>query len=175
MILNGVECMKNDILDYFDIITSVKTVSDRDALALEIDHFLDSIFAKETQTLDNILREISFNMGEKLKQIFQKKQLDISNKEAIKDCLSELKELLNKFRIIKLTVAFEPSSKTIEEIANFVSSKIGVGFILDIDTDETILGGAIVVYNGQYKNLSLRKSIEETFDNRKEEILPITA
>lgn len=164
--------MKNDISIYFDIIKSVRTIPNRDQLSLEIGKVMESLFSKENQSFEEIFKEISVNTGEELKKIFKKAKLEIKNKEDIKDCLQKLKELLEKFKVVKLTIALEPTPKIIEEISEWISSKLGVGYIIDINTDQNIMGGAIVVLNGRYQELTVEKGIESAFQNNKKDILP---
>ena len=68
-------------------------------------------------------------------------------------------------------MAFEPAQNTIENIHEFVSENIGVGYVLDIEKDERALAGSVVIFNGKYNDFTLRKSLEETFKEKREQIL----
>ena len=78
-----------------------------------------------------------------------------------------MKDLIKKFKVIKLTLAFDPTGKTIENIHEFVSENLGIGYILDIEVDENVLAGAAIMFNGKYKDFTLRKTLEEAFANNK--------
>ena len=82
-----------------------------------------------------------------------------------------LKELLKKLKVIKLVLAFDPTRKTIENIHNFVKNIAGIGYILDIEISEDVLGGAVIIFNGKYYDFTLKKSIEDTFGTKNKEIL----
>lgn len=150
---------------------SVKTVQEANDLSSEIDALLESIFKTQERSLDDSLREVRVKTAQNLKEIFLKNKVDVTDREAVKEALEKLKEELEKLRIIRLTIAFEPSYETIANIYKWVSSALGEGYILDISTDVNILGGAIVVFNGEYRDLTLRKSLAEAFKAKKEEIL----
>lgn len=163
--------MENNILIYFDLITSIKTTEEKYRLSSEIDDLVTSIFKTESQSFDNALRDISVNFANKIKETFKKNRLDMANKEVIRHFLMKLKELLEKLRIIRLTIVFEPTLQTIENIHNWISSSLGEGYILDIETNQKILGGAIITFNGKYKDFSVKKNLEDFFSAKKIEIL----
>jgi len=96
--------------------------------------------------------------------------LDINNKDLYRSFLESLKEIIKKLKVVNLVLAFDPSSKTIDKIHSFISNNIGIGYILDIEVSESILAGAIVICNGRYFDNSLKKSIEDTFATKKQEI-----
>ena len=163
--------MKNDILIYFNLITSLKTKDDLDRLSSEIDSLLASVFETGNHSFENTLESISVKTTKKITEAIKKNNMDIADKELIKSFLETLKKLLGKFKTIRLIIAFEPKEETIENIHNWVSSNLGEGYILDIETNKGLLGGAIVMSsNGEYRDFSLKKTLEETFENKKEEI-----
>ena len=163
--------MKNDILIYFNLITSLKTKDDLDRLSSEIDSLLASVFETGNHSFENTLESISIKTAKKITDAIKKNNMDIADKELIKSFLETLKKLLGKFKTIRLIIAFEPKEETIENIHNWVSSNLGEGYILDIETNKGLLGGAIVMSsNGEYRDFSLKKTLEETFENKKEEI-----
>ena len=164
--------MQNNILIYFDIITSLKTKDDLDQLASQVDTLLASIFETKNQSFDNALRSVSLETTKKIKEALAKNGMDIENKEVIRNFLLGLKKLLGKFKTIRLIIAFELSEKVIENIHNWVSSNLGEGYILDIETNQSLIGGAIIVSpNGQYRDLTVKKNLEDVFSANKEEIL----
>ncbi|MEK7517562.1 MAG: hypothetical protein AAB583_03350 [Patescibacteria group bacterium] len=161
--------MKNDIMIYFDIITSVRTAEDLDQLASEIDSLLVSVFKTQEKSFDNALEEISISTSKKIKEAFKKNALDIENKEIARNFLERLKDLFGKFKTIGLTLAIEPSHEMTEHIHNWVSEILGEGYILKIETDKSLLGGATVVSpSGQYRDFTVKKSLEKVFSERKE-------
>lgn len=157
---------------YSDLTNSIKTTRDLNEISQEIDKLSESIFRTSLQSFDSSLNEISVKTGERIKNTFLKNNLDVSNKETIKDFLISLKKKLQEFKTIKLTIAFEPSHSTIENIYNWVISALDNSFILDIEVNENVLGGAVVVFNGQYTDLTIKKTIKEIFDAKRKEILP---
>lgn len=165
--------MKKDILIYFDLITSLKTTLEVDNLSLEIDTLISTLFTSSKITLEKELSSISSNSAKKITEIFLKNNLDMTDKEQVRDFLDTLKNLIKKFKVIKLILAFDPTRATIENIHEFVSKNIGIGYVLDIEVSESVLAGAIVMFNGKYNDFSLRRNLEEVFANKSEEILKL--
>lgn len=163
--------MKKDVLIYFDLITSLKTTREVDDLSLEIDTLMSELFKSEKMSLEKALTSISSDLAKNIKEIFSKNKFDMDDKKEAMDFLDILKDLIKKFKVIKLILAFDPTRKTIEKIHEFISEGIGIGYILDIEVDESFLGGAAVMFNGKYKDFSLKKSLEETFKEKREQIL----
>ena len=166
--------MKKDVLMYFDLITSLKTVNEVNDLSLELDTLGSALFKSEKMNLDDALSSIRENSAKTIMEIFSKNKLDLADKEVIQDFLRTLKNLMQKFKVIKLVLAFDPPLKTIDKIHNYIFENIGIGYILDIEVDETILGGSVVIFNGKYKDYTLRKSLDELFANKTLKYLTVT-
>lgn len=165
--------MKKGVLIYFDLITSLKTTREVDDLSSEIDILMSALFRSEKASLEKALTSIAIDSAKKITEIFLKNNLDMTDKEQVSDFLYTLKDLIKKFKVIKLILAFNPTRATIENIHGAVSENIGIGYILDVEIDESVLAGAVVMFNGKYKDFTLRKSLEETFLTKREEILKL--
>ena len=165
--------MKKDVLMYFDLITSLKTTREIDDLSSEIDTLMGILFKSEKVSLEKTLTSISSNSANRIREIFLKNNRDMADKELIRDFLDTLADLIKKFKVIKLVLAFDPTRQTIENIHEFVSENIGIGYILDIEVSENILAGAVVMFDGKYNDFTLRKSLEDEFKEKREQILSI--
>lgn len=156
---------------YYDLMTSIKTVNEANSLSSEIDTLTATLFKSENMSLSNALASINMSDAKKITEMFSKNNLDINDKETVSDILQSIKNLIKKFKIIKLILAFDPSLKTIEKIHNYVSLNIGIGYILDIELSESVLGGSVVIFNGKYNDFTLKKTLEEVFANKRKEII----
>jgi F0F1-type ATP synthase delta subunit len=165
--------MKKDVLVYFDLVTSLKTTQDVEDFTCEIDTFMSVLSKSEKVSAERALSSISTDSAKKITQTFSKNDLNINDRNTVADFFNTLKKLLEKFKIIRLVLAFQPTYKTITRIHNFVKDTIGIGYILDIEILDEILGGAIIIFNGKYYDLSLKKNIEDTFETKGSQILSI--
>lgn len=154
---------KKDVLIYYDLITSLKTTQEVADFVSEIDTLMLTFFKSEKPSMEKALTSISTNSAKKLMQFFSKNNFDLNDKDAVTGFFETLKNLVKKLKVIKLALAFDPSYKTIENIHNFVKNTLGIGYILDIEVSEDVLGGAVVIFNGKYNDFSLKKRVEEVF------------
>lgn len=158
--------MKKDILIYFDLITSLKTMQEVASFVSEIDTLALAFFKSEKVSMEKALSSVSTGSAEKITQAFSKNNLNINDKDTVAGFFTTLKELIKKLKIIKLVLAFDPSYKTIERLHNFVKDTLGIGYIFDIEISPEVLGGAIVIFNGKYADFSLKKTVENAFADK---------
>lgn len=163
--------MKKDVLIYFDLITSLKTTQEVADFISEIDTLMLTFFKPGKISLEKALTSITADRAQKIMQAFSKNDLDIGSKTAVTGFFETLKKLLKKLKIIKLVLAFDPTRKTIANIHNYVKENIGIGYILNIEVSEDLLGGAVIMFDGKYSDYSLKKSIEDTFKTKANEII----
>lgn len=162
--------MKKDISIYFDLITSLKTTQEVDALVCEIDALTLSFFESKKISMEKALSSISTDLASKIMDVFTKNNLNTDNRDTVASFFKALKELIKKFKVIKLVLAFDPTNKTIENIHNFVKETVGIGYILDIEVSQDVLAGAIIMFDGKYSDFTLKKSIEDAFKTKRESI-----
>lgn len=157
---------------YLDLLTMLKTTREAACFVSEIDTLLIAFFKSEKVSTKEALSSISLESAQKIEQAFSKNNLDINDRNTVYNFFNTLKELISKLKVIKLVLAFSPTLKTIENIHNFVKENIGIGYILDIETSEDLLGGSVVIFNGKYNDFSLKKSIEDAFETKHNQIIP---
>ena len=69
-----------------------------------------------------------------------------------------LEELKNQ--LLNLAVALKPDESFLAKLSGWVKVNIGERAVLEIEVDAAILGGALVSYNGKYRDYSLRKALK---------------
>ncbi|MCL5114030.1 MAG: F0F1 ATP synthase subunit delta [Patescibacteria group bacterium] len=154
--------MKNDSLIYSDILKSLKTVEETEEFSSKIDVLLNSLFKTQAKPLEELLKKLlDLKTSGIIKQAMSVKNINSSDHAAIETLLNDIKKEIQKLRVLKLYLAFDPTTEIIDNIFEWVLKNIGNGIILDIEKDESIIGGAIIVFEGRYKDLTIRKRFEE--------------
>lgn len=162
----------DDKLLYSDILGDIKTVGELEDFVSEIDIILGSLYKRNDKTKDGIFdKKVAKSTAVIIKKLIEKNGINASDYPAAEKLLSGLKEYLKKSKTLKMSLAIEPSEEIVDHIFNWVLENMGDGIILDIERDESILGGAIISFNGTYKDLSLRRTLEEIFNSKKAEIM----
>jgi len=139
----------------------IKTKADAQTLESEINVILTSL--KDDQMLKNTLeRSVRFSTAE----IIKNKLSELNDKNKMEEFLYKFKENLQKLKTLKLILAFEPTEEIIKNIHAWITENLGTGIIIEIELDSAIIGGAIIIYRGLYKDFSLRRLIDEKFKNQ---------
>lgn len=83
----------------------------------------------------------------------------------LEDYFERLEEYIKSLGRVNLTLAFEPSRKFLEEIAEWFEKNLGKKVILAILVKEEIIGGVQIEYNGKYKDYSKGELVEKVVRN----------
>lgn len=82
-----------------------------------------------------------------------------------KEYLDRIINQIDTLELLELTLAFEPSEKTLSEIFSYIQQSTGPGVILDLHLDRTILAGIKISFRGLYRDFSLIQQFDERFAN----------
>ncbi len=162
----------SSILLYYDALRDIKVIEQLEEFSSEIDNILSSLFKVKNRKIEEILDK---TMGQKtlkiVKKLVQENKIDSSDYNSLDKLLNGIKQDFKKIRILKMSLAIDPTSEIIDHVFDWVKKNLGEGIVLDIDKDESIFGGAIISFNGIYKDLSLRRNLEGIFQTKKGEIM----
>jgi len=92
-----------------------------------------------------------------LEQIANKK-IDLEKEEA-----SKLEKKLRSLPEIKLEIAFSPNNDFLNRISQWLEKELGQKIILDITVNPKVTAGAIIEYQGNWRDFSLAKKIDQLF------------
>lgn len=164
--------MQNSI--FTELLTFVKTTADADQLESQIERLLTRIFQINKQSFEKELEaNLNLNLAGAIKRIFTTQNLSYSKPEEMKAFLEQMRKELTACKVLTLTISFEPSHETIDLFFDWVRRELGPGIILELNADKTIVGGAIIVYQGKFMDMSIRKKLDDLFILKKEELAKI--
>ncbi|OGM15206.1 hypothetical protein A2V56_04310 [Candidatus Woesebacteria bacterium RBG_19FT_COMBO_42_9] len=139
----------------YELVKLARTKDEALKLIDELDLIYDSLFENSKEPLDEVLaKKVSAKTVEIVKAAFSK---GVDKAKYLKAA----KELLRRAKIITLTLAFEPREETIEKLSVWISKNIEGVALLDITKNESLVGGAILIFQGNYRDFSLRKKIRD--------------
>ena len=75
--------------------------------------------------------------------------------------LKELRARLSRIAVFTVKLAFKPSAFFESQVNNFIIKAVKDLCVIQIVFDRSILGGAIIDFQGKYRDYSLRAAIEE--------------
>jgi len=151
---------------YSEILETLRTLEDLELLESEIDTLLSSFYEEKGQGYENALKtEVRAWVADLIRRL--QPASGISKEEYLKNLQVELKKL----KVLQITISFEPTEGNIERIHNWILNNAGRNLILEVNRNPNIVGGAIVVYEGEYRDYSLRKKFLDVFSKHKDEFL----
>lgn len=151
-----------------NVLANIKTKLDAEKLDEEFDSLLRELFKSDKDLEKALEKSIDVSTYGALKKDYPEFG---KNPEETKKILENLKESLKKLKVLKLYIAFEPSQQIMDRIYAWIKANLWQGIIIEIEKQESILGGAIIEFEGFYKDLSLKKMLDETFQDKRAEIL----
>lgn len=78
----------------------------------------------------------------------------------------ELEKELQSLPEIKLEIAFSPDGDSLEKISQWLEKESGRKIILDLAINPKIVGGAIIEYQGNWRDFSLAKDIDKLISQK---------
>jgi F0F1-type ATP synthase delta subunit len=150
------------------LFSHIRTTDERDTLLDEIGTLLSSLYQEKGRGLDSCLKnKVRFWVSEIVRREIG------SDLETAEKYLTGLKETLEGLGILKLTLAFEPTDISIDKFTEFVRRNMGEDIVVEFEYDARILGGALITYNGEFRDFSLKRLFEEEYKQKQPEVMKI--
>ncbi len=163
--------MLNNAYNYSDLLALIKTTVEAQHVLLQIDILLTRLYIIERATPEEIVAKyISHDLALSLEQCFKKNGISWEDQKQTKEFLLGLKRAIESVKVLKLTIAFQPDSHMVGLFSSLVRTELGAYILLDFASDRSIMGGAIISFQGVYKNFTLKKRIADVFEKDKEKI-----
>jgi len=87
------------------------------------------------------------------------------NEKNREQVLNGLRDAINLLNYLGLTIAFEPNMEIISKLNTWVKQNVGPNVALDITIDKSILGGAVIEYNGRIFSSTIQTKVKDYFIN----------
>lgn len=162
----------NDSALFDQIVSKLRLKSEMTAVIICLDEFVNNFFApKGTSNVQTIFDNLPPEIAQVLKDAFLKDEVTHENQAAVNKVVEDLKAKLRSLRIVQLTLAFQPDEDAVKLFSEWAKKNISPNTIIDLQFDKTIVGGALIVADGQYKDFSVRKNLSGRFQIQRDEIM----
>src|SRR6266404_2438995 len=163
--------MQNSAL--FDQVTAkLRTTSDLSGVLVCLGEFVDTFFSrKQLEDQQLIFRKLPKDLSDLLINSFATQPITPENQISIKRQIDELVDQLHRCKSLQLTIAFRATDETISLFSDWVKKNIRKDLLIDLHFDKTIVGGALIIADGAYKDYSVRKNLSNRFQIQREDIL----
>ena len=155
------------------LIRTVRTREEKDMLRDQMIMLEGALFRSESQGYEKILKtRLPEHIAAAMRDILSRPSLKESP-EATRKLFHELKDTIDALSLLKISLAFNPSEEMIQRLHEWIQKNLGVGVVLDISYDASILGGARIIFQGKYKELTLSQMITDTLAKEKTDVFKL--
>ena len=153
--------IKSSYLSYF--LSLIKTKQYADEVIEKIDALKESLYNKRVD-LDKKMSELfSFEMKEKIKAYSWQEQINLNDPVAFGKFLSNLRAFVKSMPVVTMKIAFDPDEEIVKEISAWFVENYGKSVLVDLIFDKSLMGGAVVVFNEESRDFTLKKRLEERY------------
>jgi hypothetical protein len=157
---------------YDKILTVVRTVRERDTTREQCEGFLKLLYTNQKGTLQTLLTySFSDEMCAILLSMLKDAGISEDYKMKIQNFIIALSEYLETLPILTLTLSFSPTKDTLLTFCDWARQNLDTRTLIAYHTDETLFAGAIVEFNGVYKEFSLREIIPQYIQTNRDVLL----
>lgn len=156
---------------YMPIVRYVRTKEERDMLGEEISELEAALFRSSPEAFEKVLSaRLPKRIASAIRDILARPEFK-DNSQNVRTFFHDVKNLLDAFVLFKLTIAIKPSEEMIDRLYEWVQENLGIGVVLDIGYDGSILGGARIIFNGRYKEMTLAQMITDILAKEKTRVM----
>jgi len=149
-----------EIINLKEISPQISTSYHLKDLQRALDQLQTSFFQKKQTFVQTLDQEIPFPLSETLKKVAVAHEVDLQNTEDVNEFINKLRDELQQIRRLTITMSIQPTLALIKEINRWIILNLKQVVVLDFVTDQTLIGGAIVEFNGVYKDYSVKHLME---------------
>lgn len=152
---------------YLDILSDIKTVSDLSLFLSSINDLASSLYELKGGTNEKISKYLSNQQKDKIIAYCRDNQINIEDPISLQKFLFSLSDELKTVPQITLYLVSEPKDKVINQISEWIYLNLNKKILLNIQIDRKIIGGAVIVYKGIYKDYSLNEKLDQMLSEGK--------
>jgi len=157
---------------YDQLTTLLRTTTDVSSVLLCLEEFAASFYSGKThEEQQQILKKLSPQVSVLLTEAFAKELITPENQIRIKRQIDELTDKLRTSKKLQMTLAFQPDEETITIFSNWIKKNVAQDLLLELHFDKSIVGGAVIIAGGEYRDYSVRKNLSNRFQIQRDEIM----
>ncbi|OGY23259.1 MAG: hypothetical protein A2172_02710 [Candidatus Woykebacteria bacterium RBG_13_40_15] len=157
--------MKNESFEKFveDLITKEQLLSLSDEIEIALSFIYKGTLSEPLSA--KLSSDVSESFRKKL-ILAEEKGLFSKDPEAQKEFFRELKKYSQSIPVCKITLAFVPRQSFLSNLEDWFIKQVGRKVFLDIYANSKILGGAVIEFEGNYRDYSFSSELEQLLDRR---------
>ncbi len=113
------------------------------------------LYKKDVNIKDTLEQTLPFYLAETILAMINAKQISMTDISHIQQLIKELVDYMEKLPVAELVIAYVPSYRNLQEVADWWTKYTGRHVVLNVKIDESVISGAKISYEGIYKDYSL--------------------
>ncbi len=144
---------------YSELLNHLITIDDTTRLREEIVALQPSVYVIKDNAFEQALQtSVRAWVADLIRKDLQQKPGDVE------EYLHGLIKAIDALPIIQIVLAFEPSEHAAKKIAEWFGEQNSEKMLLDIQYQPSIIGGVVIIKNGQYHDFSLQKKMKDALE-----------
>lgn len=144
-----------------DLLDIVKTRKEAVTLVSNLEQIAASSFEAKEDPLAKMKEVFPADIYDKVVALCKEHTISLGNREAVDAFANRIEMVTEHMPVIYLYLAFAPTDKVVQNISQWFLSYLNIPVLLDFSIKKELIAGAVILYNGKYKNLSFQKKLEE--------------
>ena len=152
------------------ILSHVRTQAEAQELLSKLDAFAATMYSVKEHPLQDYFSHLPKDIADTIYEVFA--GLSASKGSGVlQTVINQLQDRIHASRTVQLTLAFEADDATVSLFSDWAKKNIGADALLDIQINKSLVGGAIIVADGQYRDYSVRKKLTQVFQIQREDLM----
>ena len=165
--MNNEQINSNKKDRYLDILSSIKTDTDAVQFSSSLNKLAFSLYETRESINQKISRFLSNEQKDKIILYCKEHGINIDDLISFQKFISELDAAVKNLPKITLFLAYDPRDESVSIISDWFILNLKQKILLNIEVDKKIIGGAVIVYKGIYKNYSLKNKLDRMLSENK--------
>lgn len=150
-----------------EIFRLMKTTESSEVLKDELELLLKSLYLGSEEFGSVLKTKVRAGLSNYIKKKLSEEDIDIEL------LLKTIIKNMSLIPSVKLIIAFEPSEDVIDRFYSFIADACQRHVLLDIAYSPDIVGGAVIIYRGKYRDFSFKQVFENEFEKERVNILKL--
>lgn len=153
--------------EYTELVASISTKSDLSHFLSRLEETQRGLFRTGTDVDAFIAQQFSLPVSGALIAYAGQEKVNLGDPARATEFFSSLIGSLRNLPVVTLRLAFVPNRKQLGDFSRWFSENAGGHVVFEVVEDVSLIGGAVVEYEGRIGNYSLAKKLRGFFEQSK--------
>lgn len=163
-------------MDTLDLSDFFKTKAESIDFSTRLAAISEKIYKTDFDLEKTLMEEFGLRKKDKFVTLLRNNKINIESQSALSDFFGKIVEKISTLSVLSITLAFEPTEKTLEVLSEWFLLNINKQFLFDFKVDFGLIAGAQILANGRHFDFSIRSKFDQALkdvlaDNLKQDVV----